>query len=173
MTGAQFNAGFANLPDYLGQHVLLSLSAMVLGLAISLPLAVAASRIAWLRGWSLAIASIVQTIPGLALLALFYPLLVIASGFTTATFGFGFRALGFLPAMLALTLYSILPVLRNTITGLGGIDRAIPGDSQREIASGACQQAFGHIERSSGLIERVHRVTLLAYCPRPGGARSA
>jgi osmoprotectant transport system permease protein len=125
MTGAQFNAGFANLPDYLGQHVLLSLSAMVLGLAISLPLAVAASRIAWLRGWSLAIASIVQTIPGLALLALFYPLLVIASGFTTATFGFGFRALGFLPAMLALTLYSILPVLRNTITGLGGIDPAI------------------------------------------------
>ena len=125
MTAALFNAGFANLPDYLGQHVLLSLSAMLLGLAISLPLAIAASRIAWLRGPSLAIASIVQTIPGLALLALFYPVLVIASGFTTATFGFGFRALGFLPAMLALTLYSILPVLRNTVAGLGGIDPAI------------------------------------------------
>ena len=125
MTTALFNAGFANLPDYLGQHVLLSLSAMLLGLAISLPLAITASRKAWLRGPSLAIASIVQTIPGLALLALFYPLLVIASGFTTATFGFGFRALGFLPAMLALTLYSILPVLRNTVTGLGGIDPAI------------------------------------------------
>jgi len=125
VTAALFNAGFANLPDYLGQHVLLSLSAMLLGLAISLPLAVAASRVAWLRGSSLAVASIVQTIPGLALLALFYPVLVIVSGFTTATFGFGFRALGFLPAMLALTLYSILPVLRNTVTGLGGIDPAI------------------------------------------------
>jgi osmoprotectant transport system permease protein len=125
MTAALFNAGFANLPDYLGQHVLLSLSAMALGLAISLPLAIAASRMAWLRGPSLGIASIVQTIPGLALLALFYPLLVIVSAFTTATFGFGFRALGFLPAMLALTLYSILPVLRNTVAGLGGVDPAI------------------------------------------------
>jgi osmoprotectant transport system permease protein len=125
MTAASFNAGFADLPDYLGQHVLLSLSAMLLGLAISLPLAVAASRMAWLRGPALAIASIVQTIPGLALLALFYPVLVIASGFTKAAFGFGFRALGFLPAMLALTLYSILPVLRNTVTGLGTIDPAV------------------------------------------------
>ncbi len=125
MTATLFNAGFANLPDYLGQHVLLSLSAMALGLAISLPLAIAASRIAWLRGASLGIASIVQTVPGLALLALFYPVLVIVSAFTTATFGFGFRALGFLPAMLALTLYSILPVLRNTVAGLDGIDPAI------------------------------------------------
>ena len=125
MSGELFDAGFANLPDYLGQHVLLSLSAMVLGLAISLPLAVAASRVPWLRGTSLAFASIVQTIPGLALLALFFPVLVVVSGFTTATFGFGFRALGFLPALLALTLYSILPVLRNTLTGLDGIDPAI------------------------------------------------
>jgi osmoprotectant transport system permease protein len=125
MTAALFNAGFANLPDYLGQHVLLSLTAMALGLAISLPLAIAASRVGWLRGPSLAIASIVQTIPGLALLALFYPVLVFVSAFTTATFGFGFRALGFLPAMLALTLYSILPVLRNTVAGLDGIDPAI------------------------------------------------
>ena len=125
MTSTLFNAGFANLPDYLGQHVLLSLSAMVLGLAISLPLAIAASRVKWLRGPALGVASVVQTIPGLALLALFYPLLVIVSAFTTATFGFGFRALGFLPAMLALTLYSILPVLRNTIVGLTGIDPAI------------------------------------------------
>lgn len=116
---------FANLPEYLGQHVLLSLSAMALGLIISLPLGVAASRIAWLRGPALAIASIVQTIPGLALLALFYPLLLIVSGFTATTFGFSFRALGFLPAMLALALYSMLPVLRNTTTGIAGIDPVI------------------------------------------------
>ncbi len=125
MTSALFNAGFANLPDYLGQHVLLSLSAIVLGLAISLPLGVAASRVAWLRGPSLGFASIVQTVPGLALLALFYPILLAISAFTTATFGVGFRALGFLPAMLALTLYSMLPVLRNTVAGLDGIDPAI------------------------------------------------
>jgi osmoprotectant transport system permease protein len=118
-------AAFANLPDYLGEHVLLSVSAMALGLAISVPLALAASRTAWLRGPSLAVASVIQTIPGLALLALFFPLLVIVSSFTQRTFGFGFRALGFLPAMLALSLYSMLPVLRNTITGLTGIDPAI------------------------------------------------
>ncbi len=41
-------------------------------------------------------------------------------------FGFGFRALGFLPALLALTLYSMLPVLRNTVTpALAGGDPAI------------------------------------------------
>lgn len=125
MTAALFNAGFANLPDYLGQHVLLSVSAMALGLAISLPLGIAASRLAWLRGPALGLASIVQTVPGLALLALFYPVLVIVSSFTTMTFGFGFRALGFLPAMLALTLYSMLPVLRNTVAGLDGIDPAV------------------------------------------------
>src|SRR6202044_624225 len=40
-------------------------------------------------------------------------------------FGFGFSAFGFLPAVLALALYSMLPVLRNTITGLRGVDPAI------------------------------------------------
>ncbi|HWA30816.1 MAG TPA: ABC transporter permease/substrate-binding protein, partial [Rhizomicrobium sp.] len=118
-------AAWANLPDYLGQHVLLSVSAMVLGLVVSLPLAIAAYRNAWLRGPALAVASVMQTIPGLALLALFYPLLIIVSAFTMRTFGFEFRALGFLPAMLALALYSMLPILRNTIVGLTGLDPAI------------------------------------------------
>ena len=40
-------------------------------------------------------------------------------------FGMGFSAFGFLPAVLALALYSMLPVLRNTITGLQGVDAAI------------------------------------------------
>ncbi|MGA9796621.1 MAG: ABC transporter permease/substrate-binding protein [Rhizomicrobium sp.] len=118
-------SAFANLPNYLGQHVLLSLSAMALGLAISLPLGIAATRNAWLKGPALAVASIVQTIPGLALLALFYPLLLIVSSFTAASFGFHIQALGFLPAMLALALYSMLPVLRNTITGIAGIDPVV------------------------------------------------
>ena len=118
-------AAFANLPNYLGQHVLLSVSALVLGLLISLPLAIAAARIAWLRGPALGVASVIQTIPSLALLALFYPLLLVLSTFTEETFGVGFRALGFLPALLALTLYSMLPVLRNTITALVGTDPAI------------------------------------------------
>jgi len=116
---------WARLPDYLGQHVLLSVSAILLGCLISLPLAMLGYRNAWLRGPLLGVASIVQTIPGLALLALFYPVLLALSTFTQHAFGFGFRALGFLPALLALTLYSMLPVLRNTIAGLAGIDRSL------------------------------------------------
>lgn len=119
-----WGVAFSHLPDYLGQHVLLSLSALALGLSISLPLAVLASRSRLLRGPTLAIAGIAQTIPGLALVALFYPLLLALSALTHSTFGFSFRALGFLPALLALTLYSMLPVLQNTITALAAIDPA-------------------------------------------------
>jgi osmoprotectant transport system permease protein len=70
----------------------------------------------------LAVASIVQTIPGLALLALFYPLLLALAALSERMFGKGFSALGFLPSVLALALYSMLPVLRNTVTGLNGVD---------------------------------------------------
>lgn len=119
------SAALSHLSDYLGWHVLLSLSAIVIGVAISLPLAVLCARSHILRGAALGFAGIVQTIPSLALLALFYPLLLALSAFTRATFGVGFRALGFLPALAALTLYSMLPVLRNTIAGLEGVDPAI------------------------------------------------
>ena len=93
---------------------------MLLGLAISLPLAIASLRRPALRAGVLAATSIVQTIPGLALLALFYPLLLGAAALSERTLGFGFSALGFLPAVLALALYSMLPVVRNTITGIDG-----------------------------------------------------
>jgi len=116
---------FARLPDYLGSHVLVSVTALLLGLAISLPLAVFATHCRYLRNVALGFASIVQTIPGLALLALFYPLLLVISALTEKLFGVGFSALGFLPSVLALALYSMLPVLRNTITGILGIDPAI------------------------------------------------
>ena len=59
----------------------------------------------------------VQTIPGLALLALFYPMLLALAACASALFGKGFSALGFLPSVLALALYSMLPVLRNTVAG--------------------------------------------------------
>ena len=111
-------------PDYLAQHVLLSVSALALGVAISLPLAVAASRNAAVRWPSLFGASLIQTIPSLALLALFYPLLLALSALGKTWFGHGFQALGFLPSLLALTLYSMLPILRNGVAGIMGVDRA-------------------------------------------------
>jgi len=116
---------FSHLPDYLGQHVLVSLTALAIGLAISLPLALFSVRRPYLRNVVLGFASIVQTIPGLALLALFYPLLLGAAALTTSWFGFDFSALGFLPSVLALALYSMLPVLRNTITGIEGVQPSL------------------------------------------------
>jgi osmoprotectant transport system permease protein len=122
---AKLVSAWALLPGYLGQHVLLSVAALIAGLVVSLPLAVAASRSAAVRWPTLLAASLVQTIPSLALLALFYPLLLAISSLTRTAWGFGFPALGFLPALLALALYSMLPILRNGVTGLTGIDPAI------------------------------------------------
>jgi osmoprotectant transport system permease protein len=118
----RLSEAFARLPDYLGSHVLVSITALALGLGISLPLAIASRRRPLLRGVLLTIASVVQTIPGLALLALFYPMLLALAGLSERLLGHGFSALGFLPSVLALALYSMLPVLRNTVTGLNGID---------------------------------------------------
>jgi osmoprotectant transport system permease protein len=113
------------LPDYLAQHVLLCLVALGLGILIGLPVAVVATRHRGLRIAALAAASLVQTIPGLALLALFYPLLLGLSALTQSIFGVGLPALGFLPSVMALTLYAVLPVLRNAIAGLAGLDPAV------------------------------------------------
>jgi osmoprotectant transport system permease protein len=118
----RLSGALALLPGYLAQHVLLSMTALALGVAISLPLAVLASRRPRLRFIALAVASLVQTIPGLALLALFYPLLLALSALTTKAFGFAVPALGFLPSLLALTIYSMLPILRNGVTALIGIN---------------------------------------------------
>ena len=107
------------LPDYLGQHVMLSAAALALGiLAISALIVVQPAAVRALRWPVLAFASLIQTVPSLALLALFYPLLLalvgaVADGCSAQ----GFAALGFLPSLLALTLYSMLPILRN------GVDR--------------------------------------------------
>lgn len=116
---------WALLPDYLGQHVILSVSALLLGVAVSVPLGIAAARSRRFGTPLLAAVSVVQTIPGLALLALFYPLLLALSVLTQDLFGFSIRALGFLPALLALTLYAMLPILRNVVTALDGLDPAI------------------------------------------------
>jgi osmoprotectant transport system substrate-binding protein/osmoprotectant transport system permease protein len=120
----RFTSTLALLANYTSQHVVLSATALALGIAISLPLAIVASRRPRLRFAVLAIASLIQTIPGLALLALFYPLLLALSAVTTGLLGVGVPALGFLPSVLALTVYSMLPILRNAVTALMGIDSA-------------------------------------------------
>ena len=120
MTG--FAAQWAEMPRYLAAHVELSLLALGLGLAVSLPLGVLASRRPALGRLVLGVASVLQTIPGLALLALMVPLLAALSTLATGMGLAGIPSIGFLPAVLALALYSVLPMLRNTVTGLVGVD---------------------------------------------------
>jgi osmoprotectant transport system permease protein len=101
------------------------MAALALGIALSIPLALVSVRRPAFRAVVLGLSSVVQTIPGLALLALFYPLLLGVAALSARAFGVTFSALGLLPAVLALALYSLLPVLRNAVTGLTGIDPAV------------------------------------------------
>jgi len=103
------------LPSYLAAHVQLVLAALALAISISLPLGIAAARAPRLGRAVLAVAALVQTIPGLALLAVMVPVLA----------AIGLRSIGFLPALIGLTLYGLLPILRNTVTGLIGVDPAM------------------------------------------------
>ncbi len=116
-----FLDALGRVPPLLAQHVLLSAAALVLGIVISLPLAILATRRPRAGNVILGFASLVQTVPSLALLALFYPLLL----WLSALVGGGIPALGFLPSLIALTLYALLPIIRNGVAGLTGIDPAV------------------------------------------------
>lgn len=101
-------------PDILsaaGQHALIALIATLLGIVVAIPVAIMISRseIKWLNSIVFSVANLFQTIPSLALLALMIPL-----------FGIGMT-----PAVIALFLYSLLPLLRNTYAGLQSVDPAL------------------------------------------------
>src|SRR4051812_34202619 len=121
-TDPRWSEALGHLPDYLGNHVRVSLAALALGLIVSLPLAILTRNRPTPRAVLLALASIVQTVPGLALLALFYPLLLLAASVALAWFGVSFSAFGFLPAVLAAALLLVLPVLGKRIAGLHRLD---------------------------------------------------
>jgi osmoprotectant transport system permease protein len=113
----QLAAQLALLPANLGGHVRLSLAALASALGLSLPLGIVAARSPRLRGAVLGVASVAQTVPSLALLALMVPALAWLLPASGAR-----HAIGFLPAWLALSLYGVLPILRNTVTGIEGVD---------------------------------------------------
>ncbi|MEO1047242.1 MAG: ABC transporter permease/substrate-binding protein [Pseudomonadota bacterium] len=109
------------LGDKLTAHIVLAASAIGLGIAVALPLAVWAARSPAVARLALGFASLVQTIPALALLALFFPVLLSLR----AVFGEDLPTLGFLPALLALALYALLPILRNAVTAQANLDPGI------------------------------------------------
>jgi len=113
------------LPGYLTAHLQLTLSALLLAVAIAVPLGIAVARRRRLETPLLGLAGVVQTIPGLALLAIMVPALAMLGQLTQRTLGLELRSIGFLPALIALTLYALLPILRNTVVGIGGVDPAL------------------------------------------------
>ncbi|MGJ7918756.1 glycine betaine ABC transporter substrate-binding protein [Massilia sp. LXY-6] len=95
-----FGNGFAQLAR---QHLLLVLAAVLLGCLAGIPLGVLAALAPRLRQPVLAVAGTLQTVPSLALLAILIPLL---------------GRIGTVPALVALCAYALLPIVRNTCTGL-------------------------------------------------------
>lgn len=115
----------ALLPGYLSAHLELTLAALLFGVALSLPLGIWTTRHPRAETLVLGIAGVIQTIPGLALLAVMVPGLAALGALTTRFLGFNVPSLGYLPALIGLVLYSLLPILRNTVTGIRGVDPAI------------------------------------------------
>ena len=109
------------LPDRLAAHLGVSAAAIGLAILVAVPLVMLlVARPRW-RAPVLAAASVIQTVPALALLALFYPLLLAIGGVTTRLAGFGIPALGLLPSLLALALYALLPLVRGGVDGLASV----------------------------------------------------
>jgi osmoprotectant transport system permease protein len=94
------------------EHLSMVLISVGIAAAIGVALGVALTRRAGLRRWVLGFAGLMQTVPSLALFGFLIPIPLIG--------GIGRRT-----AILALVLYALLPVLRNTLAGILGVDQAV------------------------------------------------
>lgn len=90
----------------IGEHIFLSLVALFLGILVAVPVGILLSQVPKVANVVIGVASILQTIPTLALLALMVPLL----------------GVGKVPSIVALFIYSLLPILRNTYLGMIEVD---------------------------------------------------
>lgn len=102
----------AEILQHTGEHLILVVTSIGIATLVGIPLGILITRKASLRQPILGVANILQTIPSLALFGLLLPVPVIGG-------------IGIVPAIVALTLYSLLPIIRNTYTGITGIDPAI------------------------------------------------
>ena len=94
------------------EHLVLVVASTLMAALIAVPLGIVATRRARLGRWILGLANVVQTIPSLALIGFLIPLPILG--------GIGART-----AMVVLVFYALLPILRNTYTGITGVDPAI------------------------------------------------
>src|SRR5437868_10534153 len=105
-------ANWSDILSHIGQHLWLVFVSIAIGVAIALPLGILITRRKRLRSPVLAIANVMQTIPSLALFGFLIPLPFIG--------GIGSRT-----ALVALVLYSLLPIIRNTVTGILGVEPSV------------------------------------------------
>ena len=120
---------YANKADLFHQavvrHLVIVLAAMVPTLLLGVPLGVLAHRRAALGRPILSALNIIQTIPSIAMFGLLLaPLSALAATFP-ALKALGISGIGLAPAIIALTLYSILPIVRNTSEGLADVPRGV------------------------------------------------
>lgn len=111
---------WAELGEHLREHLWLVFISTLIAVAIGLPTGILLTRKKSLRGPILGVANIMQTIPSLALFGFLIPLPFIG--------GIGART-----AIVALVLYSLLPIIRNTVTGILGVD---PNVREAAVAMG-------------------------------------
>ncbi len=102
------------------QHLALVFASVLLAVSLGVPLGIAAHRHRRLGALLLALTALLQTVPSLALLAFLIALL---------------GTIGFAPALLALFLYALLPIVRNTQAGLAGVDAGL---TEAALAMGLC-----------------------------------
>ena len=94
-----------------GEHLWLVAVSTAIAIGVGIPVGLMLTRRASLKRPVLAVANVLQTVPSLALFALLIPLRHV---------GIGWR-----PAVIALFLYALLPIIRNTVTGIEGVDRSV------------------------------------------------
>ena len=112
-------------------HLLLAFGSVAIAILIALPLGIVCFWVPKLRAAVLQTLSLVQTIPSLALFGiLMLPLSYLAAHVPLAA-ALGIRGIGTAPALIALVLYSLLPIVANTVVGLEGVQPAV-----RDAAAG-------------------------------------
>jgi osmoprotectant transport system permease protein len=100
------------------RHVELAFSSLALAVLVGLPLGIACQRSPTLRGLTLPVLNIIQTIPSIAMFGLMMAPLGLLASRIPLLGQFGIRGIGAAPALIALFLYSLLPVAANVVVGL-------------------------------------------------------
>src|SRR6202023_4301467 len=111
--------------DALSRHVALVAGSVGLAVVIGFPLGVAAARAPRLHSPLFALLNLLQTVPSIALFGLLIvPLSALAAAVPQLA-AIGIGGIGVAPAIVALVLYALLRVVRNTAVGLAGVDSAV------------------------------------------------